>query len=172
MDWKGKIADMCNDIAKKLKKEPEEKADIPMHLLHLLHQDEGPLGNLFRKFIEDVAEDVIDEVIVTDRKTMSTLGNVSGSAELRWRVTSERLSIHCPSCGSRVYPNCARVSCYKCGEVSMIKSQVLSDICKKCVSFGKECEGPLEEDDLQSPIVKLSKGKSKIKVPTIQYSED
>lgn len=89
------------------------------------------------------SDEVADQVVVLDKDGEKAVRQLTRHPELRWRYINTRYKFRCPECGNRMHGDCSRYSCSICGENTILKSAVLFNICKRCVSYQDGCPGSL-----------------------------
>lgn len=87
------------------------------------------------------SNDVVDEIVALDKDAEDQVRRLTRHPELRWKYINTKHRFRCPECGNRMYSDCSRYTCSVCGEVTILKSPVLFDICKQCVSYKDGCPG-------------------------------
>lgn len=130
-----------------------------------LIEEEGSVSPVLQQALNRLADDVVDQVIVTDEEAKHILRRLTRNPELRWIHLLKRLRIRCPECMNRLDntdTTCARFSCYKCGETVMVHWKSLRGICQTCISFHDgSCKGPVASDFQDAVITKLPPGAGK-----------
>lgn len=106
--------------------------------------DNQKIRELIGISLDRLAVDLSDEFVSVTSDMARTLATLTGLPTLRWRMFLEKVSMKCPSCSNTLVSECARVSCAKCREELIVRSDVLLEICKGCISYSnKSCPGAM-----------------------------
>ena len=123
-------------------------------LLKKLYNSSSIVGLIVKKALDYLANGIYDGMFHTSSRVTRIISSVTRITELRWSRVKERLIFRCPECGNKVSGECGRFKCYICGEVLVLRSEVLGDICNRCESFKRKlCMKPIDTDkDIESPV--------------------